>query len=85
MTSVGGEILRNKLTQDLLKIKKIEGERMVMLEDEKGYVRIWLPKKHLGFFFEEVNLVRKERAFPPLKEELTLSIATTPGINAKTF
>jgi hypothetical protein len=65
MTSVEGGILRNKLTQDLFKVKKIEGERMVMLEDEKGYLRIWIPKKHLEFFFEEVNPVRKDRAFTP--------------------
>jgi hypothetical protein len=65
MTSVEGEILRNKATQDLFKIKKIERERMVMLEDEKGYVRIWLPKKYLGFFFEEVNPVTKDGAFTP--------------------
>jgi len=45
----------NKLTQDLFKITKIENERVVMLEDEKGLVRIWFPKQHLGSFFEEVK------------------------------
>jgi len=57
MTTVEGEILRNKLTQDLFKIMKIEDERMVILGDEKGYVRIWLHKKELGIFFEEVKEV----------------------------
>jgi len=55
MTIVVGERLRNKLTQDLFKITKIENEKVVMLEDEKGLVRIWFPKRHLGSFFEEVR------------------------------
>jgi hypothetical protein len=50
-----GERIKNKLTQDLFKITKIENEKMVMLEDEKGLVRIWFPKQHLGSFFEKVN------------------------------
>ena len=55
MTAIEGEILRNKLTQDLFRIKKIEKEKVVVLEHEKGIVRIWLPKEHLGFFFEKVE------------------------------
>jgi hypothetical protein len=55
MTIVEGERVRNKLTQDLFKIAKIENERVVMLEDEKGLVRIWFPKQHLGSFFEKVT------------------------------
>ena len=55
MTIIEGEILKNKLTQDLFKIKKIEKEKVVMLEHEGGLVRIWLPKEHLGSFFEEVK------------------------------
>ena len=50
-----GERIKNKLTQDLFKITKIENEKVVMLEDEKGLVRIWFPKQHLGSFFEKVN------------------------------
>jgi hypothetical protein len=43
MTIVVGERLRNKLTQDLFKITKIENEKVVMLEDEKGLAsRIFL-------------------------------------------
>jgi len=57
MTTVEGEMLRNKLTQDLFKIKNIDDAKVVMLEDEKGYVRIWLHKKDLGIFFEEVKEV----------------------------
>jgi hypothetical protein len=55
MTITVGERLKNKLTQDLFRIAKIENERVVMLEDEKGLVRIWFPRQHLGSFFEEVK------------------------------
>jgi hypothetical protein len=55
MTIVEGERVKSKLTQDLFKITKIENEKVVMLEDEKGLVRIWFPKKHLESFFERVK------------------------------
>ena len=50
-----GERLKNKLTQDLFRIKRIEDEKVVMLEDEKGLIRIWFPKEQLGSFFEKVK------------------------------
>jgi hypothetical protein len=55
MIVMEGERLKNKLTQDLFKIKKIENEKVLMLEDEKGLVRIWFPKEHLESFFEKVK------------------------------
>jgi len=55
MTIVVGVKLNNKTTHDLFRITKIENEKVVMLEDEKGIVRIWFPKQHLGSFFEEVK------------------------------
>jgi len=55
MTIIEGEILKNKLTHDLFKIKKIEKEKVVMLEHEKRFIRIWLPKEHLESFFEKVE------------------------------
>jgi hypothetical protein len=55
MTVVVGEKLKNKMTQDLFKITKIENDRVVMLEDEKGLIRIWFPKQHLGSYFEEAK------------------------------
>jgi len=55
MIIMEGERLKNKLTQDLFKIKRIENEKVVMLEDEKGFVRIWFPKEQLGSFFEKVK------------------------------
>ena len=55
MTAIEGETLKNRLTQDLFKIKKIEKGKVVMLEHEKGFIRIWLPKEHLELFFEKVK------------------------------
>jgi hypothetical protein len=55
MTTMGGERLRNKVTQDLFKVKKVEDEKVVMLEDEKGFVKIWLPKEHVGSLFEKIK------------------------------
>jgi hypothetical protein len=55
MTIIVGVRLKNKTTHDLFKITKIENDRVVMLEDEKGIVRIWFPKQHLGSYFEEVK------------------------------
>ena len=54
MTTMEGEMLRNKFTQDLFKIKKVQNEKVVMLEDEKGLIRIWLPQEHLESFFDKV-------------------------------
>jgi hypothetical protein len=50
-----GEIFKNKITQDLFKIKKVEDEKVVMLEDEKGFVQIWLPKEHVESLFEKIG------------------------------
>lgn len=55
MTIVVGEKLKHKTTHDLFKITKIENDRVVMLEDEKGIIRLWFPKRHLGSYFEEVK------------------------------
>ncbi len=55
MIIVKGDRIRNKLTRDLFKITKIENEKVVMLEDEKGLVRIWFPMQHLKSFFEKVT------------------------------
>jgi len=55
MTPMQGEMLRNKITQDLFKIKMVEDENIVVLEDEKGFVQIWLPKEHVGSLFEKIK------------------------------
>jgi hypothetical protein len=55
MTTQEGQIFKNKVTQDLFKIKKVENENVVMLEDEKGFVQIWLPKESVESLFEKVK------------------------------
>jgi hypothetical protein len=55
MTTMEGDIFKNKITQDLFKIKKVEDEKVVVLEDEKGFVQIWLPKEHVGSLFEKIK------------------------------
>ncbi len=55
MTILEGDRIKNKITHDLFKITKIENEKVVMLEDEKGLVRIWFPKQHLGSYFEKAK------------------------------
>ena len=55
MTPMEGEMFKNKITQDLFKIKKVENENVVMLEDEKGFVQISLPKEGVESLFEKVK------------------------------
>ena len=55
MTAIVGEMLRNKVTQDLFKIKRIEKGKVVLLEHTKGFARIWLPKERLDSFFEKAE------------------------------
>jgi len=57
MITMKGEIFKNKVTQDLFKIKKIEDENVVVLEDVKGFVQIWLPREHVGSLFEKIGEV----------------------------
>lgn len=55
MTPMEGEMFKSRITEDLFKIKKVEDESVVMLEDEKGYVRIWLPKEGVESLFEKLK------------------------------
>jgi hypothetical protein len=50
-----GDVFKNKITQDLFRIKKVEDEKVVLLEDDKGFVQIWLPKEHVGSLFEKIG------------------------------
>ena len=50
-----GEMFRNRITGGLFKIKKVEDESIVMLEDQKGFVQIWLPKDGVESLFEKVE------------------------------
>ena len=55
MVTMEGQVYKNKITQDLFRIKKVENESVVMLEDEKGFVQIWLPKEHVESMFEKIG------------------------------
>ena len=55
MITMVGEVFKNKITQELFRIKKVEDETVVMLEDEKGFVQIWLPKEHVESLFEKIG------------------------------
>lgn len=49
-----GEILKNKITQDIHMVKRIEGKR-VILESSSGSVWISLRKGDLEFYYERVE------------------------------
>jgi hypothetical protein len=49
-----GEILKNKITQDIHMVKRIEGKRMI-LESRNGSVWISLRKGDLEFYYERVE------------------------------
>ena len=55
MTVMVGDIFKNKITQDLFKIKKVEDEEVVVLEDQRGFVQIWLPKEHVKSLFDKIG------------------------------
>lgn len=57
MITMEGDVFKNKLTQDLFRIKKVEDGNVVVLEDENGFVQIWLPKEHVGCLFEKIGEV----------------------------
>jgi hypothetical protein len=51
------EILKDGLRHEFSKIKEMGDEKLVMLEDEKGFLRIWLPKERLESFLKKVKEV----------------------------
>ncbi len=55
MITMKEQIFRNKITQDLFRIKEVENGEVVMLEDDKGFVQIWLPKAQIGAMFEKIG------------------------------
>ena len=55
MTVMVGDIFKNKITQDLFEIKKVEDEDVVLLEDQRGFVQIWLPKDHVESLFDKIG------------------------------
>jgi hypothetical protein len=49
------EMLKDELGHECFKIKETGDEKLVMLEDAKGFLRIWLPKEHLESFLKKVK------------------------------
>jgi hypothetical protein len=51
---MAGELLKNKITQDIHMVKRIE-DSGVILENSNGSVWISLRKRDLGFYYERVE------------------------------
>ena len=59
MIIVEGETLKNKISRDLFTVKKLDDSKVVMLEEERGYARIWLRTTDLDSFFENVEWMER--------------------------
>lgn len=55
MIVIEGETLKNKISHDLFTVKKFDDSKIVMLEDQNGYSRIWLQGADLESFFEKIE------------------------------
>jgi len=55
MIVMKGETLRNKISQDLFTVKQFGDSKIVVLEDQNGYSRIWLRGGDLESFFEKTE------------------------------
>ena len=55
MITTEGDVFKNKVTQDLFRIKKVEDGNVVVLEDENGFVQIWLPEERVESLFEKIK------------------------------
>jgi hypothetical protein len=49
------EMLKDELGHECFKIKETGDEKLVMLEDAKGFLRIWLPKEQLEPFLKKIK------------------------------
>ncbi len=54
MRAIEGEVLKNKITNDLHWVKKIGDER-VILENQNGSISISVRKKDLNFYYEKIG------------------------------
>jgi len=50
-----GDTLRNKISHKLFRVKEFDDSRMVMLEEQNGYSRMWLQEADLESFFEKIE------------------------------
>ncbi len=55
MIVMKGETLMNKISHDLFTVKELDDSKMVMLEDQKGYSRMWVQGTELDSFFEKID------------------------------
>ena len=59
MIIMKGEKLKNKVSCDLFTVKEVDDSKVVMLEDERGYARIWLRTSDLDSFFEKIEWMER--------------------------
>ena len=50
-----GDTLRNKISHKLFRVKEFDDSKMVMLEEQNGYSRMWLQEADLESFFEKIE------------------------------
>jgi len=55
MIVMKGDTLRNKINQKLFRVKEFDDSKMVMLEEQEGYSRMWLQEADLESFFEKIE------------------------------
>ena len=55
MIVMKGDTLINKISRKLFKVKEFDDSRMVMLEEQNGYSRMWLQEVDLESFFEKIE------------------------------
>lgn len=55
MIVMKGDTLRNKISQKLFRVKEFDDSKMVMLEEQDGYSRMWLQEADLESFFEKIE------------------------------
>jgi hypothetical protein len=55
MIVMRGDTLMNKISHTLFTVKEFDDSKMVMLEDQNGYSRMWLQGDELDSFFEKIE------------------------------
>jgi hypothetical protein len=55
MIVVKGDTLINKISRKLFTVKELDDSKMVMLEEQNGYSRMWLQEAELESFFEKIE------------------------------
>jgi hypothetical protein len=55
MIVMKGDTLRNNISHKLFRVKEFDDSKMVMLEEQNGYSRMWLQEAALESFFEKIE------------------------------